>query len=213
MVADLVSVSSALFDKTSRWFDRAKAALLGDLPCSRGCSHCCVGVFPVTLLDRQEIQRGLRVLSSEERQDIVRRAVEQTRLMEGDVPELAHDWFIDGWRDRDTDALVERYRELPCPALGSDGTCGVYAFRPLACRSMGIPSEVDGLVYGACAVQTSVPVVRLSRSLRQEEDRLIDEEAQQLACLRNQRGVEGEELFLPYAFVPEIGEKPTVEMA
>ena len=163
----------------------------------------------MTVLDRLEIQRGLRTLSPEKRRVIMERAVAQTRLMERDVPELARDEYIDNWQDSDTDVMIERYRELPCPALQSDGTCGIYAFRPLTCRSMGIPSEVDGVVQGACAVQTSVPIFRLSLSLRQEEDRLVDEEADQLVCLRDQTGIKGEELFLPYAFVPEIDKKST----
>jgi len=168
-----------------------------------------VGVFPVTLLDRQEIQRGLRALSAEARQGIVQRALDQARLMEREVPELAGDRFIDGWLDGDMDALIERYGELPCPALQSDGSCGVYAFRPLTCRSMGIPSEADGLVHAACDVQTAVPIVRLSRALRQEEDRLVAEEAEQLACLRQATGTVGEELLSPYAFVPDIGGETT----
>ena len=213
MLTDLVPVPRSLFDKTAHWFDRAKAALLGELPCSKGCSHCCVGVFPVTRLDRQEIQLGLQVLSSDDRQIIVERATAQVKLIEGDVPKLTQNPFIDSWQDRDTDVLVEQYRELPCPALRADGSCGVYPFRPLTCRSMGIPTEVDGLVYGACAVQTSVPIVRLSRLLREEEDRLVSEEAEQLACLREQRRTEGEELLLPYAFAPEIVGEPTAGVA
>lgn len=200
-----VYVPSSLFDKTARWFDRAKAALLDDLPCSRGCSHCCVGVFPVTILDQQEIHRGLRLLCSDDRKAIMRQAIAQARLIEMSAPQLAHDRFIDRWADRDIDTLVERYRELACPALQPDGSCAVYAFRPLACRSMGIPDEVDGVVSGACAVQMSVPLIRLSQSLRQEEDRLVGEEAEQLARLRVQRGSGGEELFLPYAFLPDSG--------
>jgi len=206
-VADHVPVLSTLFEKTTHWFIRAKASLLNDLPCAKGCSHCCVGVFPVTVLDRQEIQRGLSALSPEKRRVIVERAVAHTRLMERDVPELARDGYIDNWQDSDTDVVIERYRELPCPALQSDGTCVIYAFRPLTCRSMGIPSEVDGFVQGACAVQTSVPIIRLSPSLRQEEDRLVAEEAEQLLCLQDQTGIQGEELLLPYAFVPEIDKK------
>ena len=213
MAADFLLAPSALFEKTARWFDHARAALLDELPCSQGCSHCCVGIFPVTVLDRQEIQRGLRILSSEERQGIVQRAIEQTRLIETSAPQLAHSHFIDGWQDRETDILVEQYRQLPCPGLRTDGSCGVYAFRPLTCRSMGIPQEVDGLVYGACAVQASVPIVRLSQSLRQEDDALMTEEAEQLTRLRDRDGTEGEELLLPYAFVPETGKKPTAAMA
>lgn len=199
----------ALFDKTARWFDRAKASLCDEIPCARGCSHCCIGLFPVTILDRQQIRRGLRLLCAEERQTIMRRARAQATLMEADVPELAHDPSIDRWTDRDIDLLVERYRAWPCPALHADGSCGVYAYRPLTCRSMGIPQEIEGVVHGACAVQVSVPVRRLSRSYREEEDRLVAEEAELLARLRAQDRMEGEEVLLPYAFLPQPAEEDT----
>lgn len=199
---------STLFQKTTHWFERAKAALLDDLPCRQGCFHCCVGLFPVTILDRQEIQRGLRSLPHEQRRAIEQKAAQQAGLLSASAPQLAHNRFIDDWPDRDTDSLVERYRELPCPALKSDGSCSLYAFRPLACRSMGIPSDIDGAVHGACAIQTSVPLIRLSRTLRQEEDLLAGAEAEQLMQLRHQQGAQGEELLLPYAFLPDAADGP-----
>jgi Fe-S-cluster containining protein len=195
--------SSALSSKTARWFERAKSALGDNLPCCRGCSHCCVGLFPVTILDQQEIQRGLHSIPAEQRQVIEEKAARQARMIEASVPQLARHPFIDDWQDRDTDALVERYRDLPCPALEADGSCSLYAFRPLACRSMGIPVESDGIVQGACSIQTSVPLIRLSPSLRQEEDHLAGEEAEELARLLKRQSTEGEELLLPYAFLAE----------
>jgi len=204
----VVLSASPLFDKTASWFERAKAALGDNLPCGLGCSHCCVGLFPVTILDRQEIQRGLRSLSHGLRLAIEERAASQARMIEGSAPQLARHPFIDHWPDHDTDLLVERFRELPCPALESDGSCSLYEFRPLACRSMGIPVESDGIVQGACAIQTSVPLIRLSASLRQEEDRLAGEEAEELAQLRVRQKLPGEELLLPYAFLADISEAP-----
>ena len=194
---------SKLFDKTSDWFARTRSALNDNLPCSRGCSHCCVGLFPVTILDRQEIQRGLHAIPSEQRRAIEERAVRQARMIEASAPQLVRHPFIDEWPDRDTDMLVERFRELPCPALEADGSCSLYEFRPLACRSMGIPVESDGIVQGACAIQTSVPLIRLSPSFRHEEDRLAGEEAEELAQLRDRQRMPGEELLLPYAFLPD----------
>jgi hypothetical protein len=78
---------------------------------------------------------------------------------------------------------------------------------------MGIPPETEGAVQGACAVQTSVPLIRLSRSLRQEEDRLAEEETRQLMDLRGQKGATGEELFMPYAFLPDAAAEPAGTMA
>ena len=195
------SAASRLFDKTTDWFERAHAALLGELPCRQGCHRCCIGLFPVTLLDQQVIQQGLRSLTDERRQAITQKASHQADVISAAAPRLTESPFIDDWSDQDVDTLVEQYRDLPCPALQSDGSCGIYAFRPLTCRSMGIPSNVDETVQGACEIQTSVPLVRLSRSLRQEEDLLAKAEAEELARLRRQSGDKGEELFLPYAFL------------
>lgn len=200
--------SPTLFLSTAHWFERAKAALLGSIPCRQGCSHCCVGLFPVTILDRREIQRGLRSIPQEHRRAIEQKAAEQVCTISAATPQLAQNRFIDHWPDRETDDLVERYSELPCPALKSDGSCSLYAFRPLACRSMGIPLDVNGDIHGACAIQTSVPLIQLSRALRQEENLLAGAEAEQLAHLRHQQNMQGEELLLPYAFLPDAVDGP-----
>lgn len=124
-------------------------------------------------------------------------------MMERAAPRLARTRFIDHWGDGDVDALAERFADLDCPALQSDGSCGIYPFRPLTCRSMGIPRDVGGIVEGACTIQTAIPLVRLPRSHREEEDRLINEEAEHLAYLRTLDLAQGEELFLPHAFLPD----------
>jgi Fe-S-cluster containining protein len=119
------------------------------------------------------------------------------------VPGLKKTPFIDQWSEKDIDRVVERFETRPCPALEEDGTCGLYEFRPLACRSMGIPED-DGLsVSGACAVQTAVPLIRLSKVLREEENHLAEMEAKELETLRRQEGAQGEELLLPFAFLPD----------
>lgn len=194
---------SALAHKTSRWFERASAALLGQVPCQAGCCRCCIGPFPITILDRQDIQRGLRQLSDRQRHAIQETARAQTAAMEAAFPPLSASPFLDHWPDPLVEQLVEQFADLPCPALDADGHCAIYAVRPLTCRSMGIPPEENGTVEGACDLQTSVPIVRLSPALRQEEAQLAGEEAEQLAALQHVESAEGEELLLPYAFLPE----------
>lgn len=191
---------SLLFEKTARWFDRAHAALLGTLPCTQGCAHCCIGLFPVTTLDRQEIQRGLRTLSSEHRKRIERTAAEQISTLAVAAPRLRTNRFIDQWAEKDIDRLIERFDTWPCPALEQDGRCGLYEFRPLVCRSMGVPSDNGVEVNGACAVQTAVPLIRLSKPIREEEDHLVALEVIEIEVLRRQQGSDGDELLLPYAF-------------
>ena len=110
--------------------------------------------------------------------------------------------MLDNWPDRLTEQLAEEFQNLPCPALTSEGHCAVYAFRPLTCRSMGIPPDQDGCVEGACDIQTAIPIIRLSPPFREEEDRLAGEESQQLTALHLKQQCQGEELLLPYAFLP-----------
>jgi Fe-S-cluster containining protein len=194
---------TSLFEKTARWFERATASLFDNLPCRRGCSHCCVGLFPVTLLDRQEIQRGLQLVPMEHRKKVEAKAQEQVSQLRVAAPRLMANPFVDRWPDEEMDILVERFEALPCPALESDGCCGVYEYRPLVCRSMGLPMDSDGVVSGACIIQTSVPLIRLSNALREEENLLAGREAEELAAVRHQNGAQGGEVLLPYAFLPD----------
>lgn len=192
---------STLFEKTARWFERVNASLLGSLPCTQGCSGCCVGLFPVTALDQREVQRGLQRLPDEHRNRIERTAAEQVTMLTIAAPQLSMNPFIDQWPEEDIDRVVQRFERWPCPALEPDGTCGLYEFRPLVCRSMGVPQDDEVFVSGACAVQTAVPLIRLSQGMREEEDYLAEREAIEIEALRHRQGIEGDELFLPYAFI------------
>jgi hypothetical protein len=71
----------------------------------------------------------------------------------------------------------------------------------MTCRMMGIPPcDADGISQGACELQVALPVVPLPSALREEEDRLADEEA---AAIEDQRGNRaGTEVFLAYGFLP-----------
>jgi Fe-S-cluster containining protein len=202
-VADLALPDPApLYRTTDHWFQRATAALLGEVPCRLGCTSCCIGPFPITLLDVQTLQHGLAGLPPDHRHRIEQRAVEQTVAMETSFPQLTQTDLLDTWSDQDIDRLVTEYHHLPCPALETDGRCSVYQHRPLVCRSMGIPTEDQGLAHGACEVQTFIPIVRLSSSFREEEVRLAQEEAAALEALRRIIGSAGEEVLLPYGFLP-----------
>ena len=121
--------------------------------------------------------------------------------MEAAFPQLTHRDLLDNWSDQEIDRLVTAFHHHPCPALEPDGRCGVYQHRPLVCRSMGIPTEDRGLAHGACEVQTFIPILRLPSAFREEEDRLVQEEAAALETFRRATGSTGEEVFLPYGFL------------
>lgn len=159
----------------------------------------------MTILDRQEIQRGLRTLPDEQRKRIERTAAEQITVLIAAAPPLNTNRFIDQWPEDKSEQFIGQFDTWPCPALEQDGRCGLYEFRPLVCRSMGVPPDDGDSVSGACAVQTAVPLIRLSKTIREEENHLAGIEAEAIEALRHHAGAEGEELFLPYAFVPDSG--------
>lgn len=192
-----------LFVQSEQWFHRANAALLGALPCRRGCSRCCIGPFAITIVDVAELHRGLATLPEPTRLDIESRARAQVAALESAHPRLTATPFLDDWPDAEADRLAARFADLPCPALDRDGSCRVYPFRPLACRTMGIPVERDGRVEGACDVQTSVPLIRPSRAIREEERRLAEQEAMAIAALREAVPGSGEEVWLACGFLPD----------
>ena len=192
---------AALYRKTDHWFQRATATLLGEVPCKPGCTSCCIGPFPITLLDVQILQQGLAGLPPDHRHRIVQRAIAHTAAMEAAFPQLTQTDLLDTWSDLEIDRLVTQFHHHPCPALDEHGHCGVYQHRPLVCRSMCILTEDHGLAHGACEVQTFIPILRLPSSFREEEDRLVQEEATALETLRQTAGSTGEEVFLPYGFL------------
>ncbi len=189
------------FQRAEGWFQRGRAALLESIPCRRGCTRCCYGPFAITLLDELELRQGLLALPSPTQQDIRTRAQSQATTMEAAFPRLTQSRHLDQWSEHDVDDLVTRFSDLPCPALSSDGCCLVYAHRPITCRMMGLPVETNGLMQGACEVQTFIPIVRVSQALREEEQRLTEEEAGLLAEQRQITPRDGEEVLLPYGFL------------
>lgn len=192
---------TSLFESASLWFRRARASLLEAIPCGRACCECCIGIFPITRLDAQELRRGLDALAPTQREAIVARATNQVGLIEASYPSLRSTPCLDEWADSTLDAIAEQFADLPCPALGTDGSCLVYASRPITCRTMGIPTESNGMVEGACTVQTAVPIIRLSHSLQAESVRLAEYEAAALFVAGQVQSQRGDELLLPYGFL------------
>ncbi len=190
-----------LASQTEQWFRRAAASLPGHVPCRQGCSRCCVGLFAITILDADRIARGWASLPPATQTAIAATARAQVDQLREAAPRLVHSAYIDEWADPEMDRLTEQFGHFPCPALDAEGTCRIYPFRPIACRTMGIPEERDGLTRGACEVQSFVPIRRLADSLREEERRLAGKEALALEAHRRETQQTGEELWLPYGFL------------
>jgi len=126
------------FQKSSKW-----------LACKPGCSQCCHGVFAINQLDAIRLRKGLVELETRdpERAARIRKRVlaTVTRLSE-DYPGDPVSGVLD---EDDTDEAAKRWddfaNEEPCPVLDpATGTCELYEFRPVTCRTFGPALKTDG---------------------------------------------------------------------
>jgi Fe-S-cluster containining protein len=112
------------------------------LVCRKGCTQCCIGVFPISQLDATRLRHGMAKL---ERTDRDRASAIRDRARQS-VARLTADFPGDpktGLLDEDEEAQ-ERFAEFandePCPALSpKTGECELYAYRPMTCRVFGPP--------------------------------------------------------------------------
>jgi Fe-S-cluster containining protein len=120
--------------------------------CRPGCMECCIGPFPITMLDAARLRNGLGEL---ERADPERAF--RVRLRAADYIANLSDYpgdAITGVLAMDADA-EERFaglaEELPCPALDPvAGTCDLYDARPITCRLFGPAVNSGGEAVGVC---------------------------------------------------------------
>lgn len=171
---------------------RAAEAAGNRLDHRRGCPACCIGPFPITVLDARRLGRGLRALTvrDPDRAAAVRRRARET------VALVAASFPGDPATGRlaDDKAAEERFSEawagLPCPALDPlTGSCDLYSERPLSCRSYGPPVRVGSQDLPPCHL-CFVGSAEEAESCRA----LLDPEGKEDALLRDlaARGLEGE---------------------
>lgn len=95
------------------------------LACHPGCCECCRGPFPISDADAQRLRTGLAELLSH---DPHRASEIQRRARE--------------WSGNDDEA---------CPALDpANGTCELYAVRPMTCRTFGPPVRCESGELAIC---------------------------------------------------------------
>lgn len=126
-----------LLAKVDAWYRSVKEAHPGQVPCSKGCRDCCIGLFDVSLADRDFLREGLAAADPAVRKDIQDRADALVEKLRETAPELGE--TLDGWSPDDVDDLCDAVGDVECPVLGREGECRLYAHRPLTCRMSGVP--------------------------------------------------------------------------
>ena len=112
------------------------------LACRPGCTQCCIGPFAISQLDAARLRHGLEELAGRDPQRAARvrtRARESVNRLSATFPGDPATGVLD-----EGEAAEERFARFaddePCPALDPQkGTCDLYAYRPMTCRTFGPP--------------------------------------------------------------------------
>ncbi len=116
------------------------------IACRPGCCQCCLGPFPITPWDAARLREGLAELTGsdpERAKRVMARALDAAGRLPKFSPSLGEEEFAAA-----IDTLPE---EEPCPVLDPEtGTCDLYAWRPITCRTFGPAIQMGGDAVGAC---------------------------------------------------------------
>jgi Fe-S-cluster containining protein len=180
-----------------RVFDEALArsarALGPALDFGRGCPACCIGPFPINALDAWRLRRGLQALDPARAGDVRARARAAVAVLRPHFPGDA-DRGVFAADDAAEEAFCERFATLACPALDpGSGRCDLYAHRPLACRSYGLPVRIGITDLPPCRLCVEADPGTLERC-RAEPDPQHGERAL-LERLESATGAAGETLI------------------
>lgn len=159
------------------------------LACRPGCHQCCIGVFAISQLDAEQLREGLAMVEADIAQRILTRAAESHARLRAEFPgDLTTGLLFT--EPQHEEAFAEFANDEPCPVLDPDtGTCDLYAFRPVQCRTFGPPvrdAEEQLTVCELCFVDAPTEEVarcEMDQSWRPLEDELIAVAEQQTGLL------------------------------
>jgi len=130
---------------------RAVGASGHHLVCQPGCSPCCFGPFAITQLDAWRLQEGLRELGKWKSAQVAAVRQRAGEAVSEQAVWFPHDRvgiFLD---ETDESGFHSRFSEAPCPALDPEtGSCLLYSWRPIVCRTHGPPLSLSGQSYPPC---------------------------------------------------------------
>ncbi len=119
--------------------------------CRKGCFHCCIGPFPITLMDAARLRGGLATLPAEDQHRLMQRATESVAaLCQLGYPGDPHTGLLT-FSHAEEILFAPPYLNLPCPVLDLEtGACALYEHRPVACRTYGLAINLDGKPMPHC---------------------------------------------------------------
>ncbi len=127
-----------LLEKIDTWFAQAISRNPGQIACAKGCCDCCRGLFEISMLDAALLNFGFNQLGEPFKKGVRDKAEARLAELQQLWPEFRYPFILnrlphDDWQEMPEEDMT------PCPLLGPDGLCLVYAYRPMTCRLHGLP--------------------------------------------------------------------------
>ncbi|GAB7026084.1 YkgJ family cysteine cluster protein [Geotalea toluenoxydans] len=138
-VDNILTLYGQLLSRVDAWFGRCLSAAPEDIHCSKGCSHCCRGLFDITLLDACFLKSGFDKLEQGVQYKVADRARSRLEAIRAIWPEFAPPFTLNHRSDEEWDKIMPNEDETPCVLLDENGRCLVYEHRPMTCRLHGLP--------------------------------------------------------------------------
>ncbi len=120
-----------ILDRADDFFRSVAETQPQNLQCGKGCSLCCYGLFEIGSGDVTLIAEGLDNLHPMRRKMVIRRAREIAAS--SNHPDLRQ------CSPAGKGSFFARTSATPCPNLNESGECLMYEYRPLVCRTFGLP--------------------------------------------------------------------------
>jgi Fe-S-cluster containining protein len=178
------------------------------LACRPGCHQCCIGVFTISQLDAEQLREGLAMVESDVAQRIRTRAAESHARLRAEFPGDPTTGLL-FTEPQHEEAFAEFANDEPCPVLDPDtGTCDLYAFRPVQCRTFGPPirdAEEQLTVCELCFV--NAPTEEVARCEMDQRWRPMEDEL--IAVAEQQTGLRGQTI-VGFALAPDEPASPSL---
>jgi Fe-S-cluster containining protein len=149
------------------------------LACKPGCHQCCVGVFAISQLDADQLREGLAAVEAPVANRILARVAESHTRLLPDFPGESDTGLL-FTRPEQEEAFADFANDETCPVLDPEtGTCDLYAFRPVQCRTFGPPvrdADDQLTVCELCFIDAPTEEVErceMNQDWRPEEEALI----------------------------------------
>jgi Fe-S-cluster containining protein len=153
--AHVAALDARLVEAFDRAIGEGERRARRHLACRLGCTACCIGPFDITALDAARLSQGLVLLGRDDPGTALavrERARGQWREMAPRFPGDATAGTL-GHDDASRVEFFDACTDLPCPALDpSNGTCTLYGWRPLSCRSFGPPVLCGSQTLPPCSL-------------------------------------------------------------